>query len=345
VSELTLAGDKTSVPGTHVIHFIGEQPCHMDGSEIDQIKNQANDQTLAEGLVINRSFSNKPEGGYTDYYAKITRYVEILSAPAQALDRSVTAKTFKVIEAAEGESVFNYIDTNSSRAEIFQISEKLRNQKIAIIGVGGTGAYVLDLVAKAPAREIHIFDEDRFLQHNAFRAPGAPSLSELKRQPKKVKYFAGIYSKMRKHIYAHDYSINSNNVDELLEMDFVFICIDKGEVKKLIVDKLDMSDIPFIDVGMGIISVNDQLIGILRTTSSTKDKRKHVHEMDRICFSYTDDDDYSTNIQIADLNSLNAAFAVIKWKKLSGYYQDLENEHHSTYTLNVNMLLNEDNDS
>ena len=34
--------------------------------------------------------------------------------------------------------------------------------------------------------------------------------------------------------------------------------------------------------------------------------------------------------------------AVIKWKKLSGFYCDLEREHHSTYTLDGNMLLNED---
>ena len=33
------------------------------------------------------------------------------------------------------------------------------------------------------------------------------------------------------------------------------------------------------------------------------------------------DDDYNRNIQIADLNALNAAFAVIKWKKLFGFYR------------------------
>jgi len=48
------------------------------------------------------------------------------------------------------------------------------------------------------------------------------------------------------------------------------------------------------------------------------------------------------NIQIADLNMLNAAFAVIKWKKLLGFYKDLENEHFSTYTVDGNLLVNED---
>ncbi|WP_318271316.1 ThiF family adenylyltransferase [Sphingobacterium cellulitidis] len=46
---------------------------------------------------------------------------------------------------------------------------KLERQKIAIIGLGGTGAYILDMVAKTPVKEIHLFDGDSFDQHNAFR--------------------------------------------------------------------------------------------------------------------------------------------------------------------------------
>ena len=32
-------------------------------------------------------------------------------------------------------------------------------------------------------------------------------------------------------------------------MDFVFVCLDKGEPKKLIVEKLEEFNIPFVDVG------------------------------------------------------------------------------------------------
>ncbi len=59
--------------------------------------------------------------------------------------------------------------------------------------------------------------------------------------------------------------------------------------------------------------------------------------------SSTDDHGpYDTNIQIADLNALNAALAVIKWKKLCGFYLDLDQEHHSTYTLDGNAMDNEE---
>jgi len=101
----------------------------------------------------------------------------------------VKAQTFRVIESKPEESVFNYIDTNSSRAEVEAISDKLKGRKIGIMGLGGTGSYVLDLVAKTPADEIHLFDGDEFAQHNAFRAPGAPSVDQLRTPPPKVSLF------------------------------------------------------------------------------------------------------------------------------------------------------------
>jgi len=54
------------------------------------------------------------------------------------------------------------------------------------------------------------------------------------------------------------------------------------------------------------------------------------------------DDDYNRNIQIADLNALNAALAVIKWKKVFGVYRDLKSEHQSQFSIDTNLLLNED---
>ena len=36
VSDLILAGDETSAPNNHVAYFIGNHPCHTDGTEINQ---------------------------------------------------------------------------------------------------------------------------------------------------------------------------------------------------------------------------------------------------------------------------------------------------------------------
>ncbi len=75
----------------------------------------------------------------------------------------------------------------------------------------------------------------------------------------------------------------------------------------------------------------------------TPAQRDHVAAKQRIAFSDGDgNNEYDKNIQIADLNALNAALAVIKWKKLFGFYLDLDNEHYTTYTVDGNLLLNED---
>jgi hypothetical protein len=340
VSELNLAGNAIVPPKDHGVHFIGSHPCHKDGSLMTQIQHNSSTRQLADGLVVNHSFSNKPQGGYPDYYQKMTRYVEVISAPARSLDPCVKAQTFRVIESKPEDSVFHYLDTNSVRAEIETISNKLKRRKVGIVGLGGTGSYVLDLLAKTPVDEIHLFDSDEFAQHNAFRAPGAPSVEQLKAPPPKVNYFADIYSKMRREIHPHPVYLNAANVHLLRELNFVFICVDKGSSKKDVVAYLEAKSISFIDVGMGVQVGNDNLLGILRATTSTPTKRDHLKKL--VSFDDGADDEYSTNIQIADLNMLNAALAVIKWKKLCGFYQDLEQEHNCTYSINVNQLLSDE---
>lgn len=344
VSTLNLANDVTVVPDTHAVYFEGEYPCDKDGVRIARIENQSQRKNLGKDLDVDHTFSARPTNApYQDYYAKMTTYVAILSGPAQAIDPNVKVMTFPLITANEDESVFNYIDSASSRAEINVVSAKLELDRIAIIGLGGTGAYVLDFTAKTHVKEIHLFDGDTFLQHNAFRSPGAASGDELEKKPPKTEYFRQMYSKMRRGIFSHPVYMDAANVEQLRGMNFVFLCFDAGKEKELVVGALEKFEIPFVDVGMGVYLTGDSLGGIVKTTTSTPKQRDHVRGKNRISFSAGDgNNEYDRNIQIADLNALNAALAVIKWKKLFGFYHDFENEHHCTYTIDGNKLVNED---
>lgn len=343
VSDLTMAGNLTSRPGSHVAMFIGEHPCNKDGSEIQQIKHNSSHMPLAPDVVAQHSFSNKPPQGYADYYEKMARYIEIISAPAKSLQPYVTARTYRVIEAAPEDGAFNYVDTASSRAGIGAITAKIAMRRVAIVGLGGTGSYVLDLVAKTPVGEIHLYDGDLFLQHNAFRAPGAASIEQLQGRPSKVVYHQANYAKMHRGIVPHQEYIDEDNVVQLQGFDFVFICMDTGPAKKLIIDTLHAAGTPFIDTGMGVQMLEDslQLWAICRVTTSTSAKRDHIAR--RVSYAQpAEDGDYERNIQIADLNALTAAMAVIRWKKFCGFYQDLEGEHDSTYTTNCNLLTGDE---
>lgn len=340
ISTLALNNDITIRPDTHVINFMGEHPCNKDGTIITAIQHSSPNQPIGDGLIMNFLFSNKPPTGYSNYYDKVTRYVEIISSPAISMNPSVTAKTFAVIKETIEEGVFQYLDTNSSRANIYQFHAKFKGQRVGIIGLGGTGSYILDLVAKTPVDEIHLFDGDVFLQHNSFRSPGATSIETLDKKLAKVDYYTSVYSLMHNGIKPHALYLMEDNLHLLNGLTYVFLCIDRNAVKGKILTHLRQQGIAFLDTGLGVNIAEENLVGTVRLTIGTPSKLDHLPL--RIGTEDLEENEYSTNIQIADLNALNAALAVIKWKKLIGFYQDLKEEYHSTYTINTAQLLNED---
>ena len=341
VSELTFgAGNITTKPGTHVAQFIGEHPCHKNGAKIAQIANQSNSQTLAPGVTIDHTFSSKPKGGYSNYYDKIKTYYDIVSGPAYSLEPDLKLPEPIVLANADSESVFRYVDSASTRAGIVMANQKLKLGSVAIVGLGGTGSYVLDHLTKTPVNKIHLFDGKVFEQHSAFRAPGAASPEDLRKRWKKVDYYAEIYSRMRTGIVPHPDFVTEANVQELSQFDFVFVCVDNGAARKLILESLGQTDVPFIDVGMGLYFENDAIGGIVRVTASTAETRDEAARFLPVS-DMGEDPAYSTNIQTSELNALNAVHAVIKWKKLVGFYHDFDKEVSMNYTIDGNTINNE----
>ena len=333
VSTLAMAGEKVTYrneSNNHVVYFQGDMPYRANGVPLDAIVNSAHNSSLA-GISVNWMFSSKPKGGYKDYYDKFTNYIRILSAEAQRIDPGVTAKTFRRVVTDE-RSVFCYEDTNASRGAITDVSSKLRNQKIGIIGLGGTGSYILDQVAKTPVDEIHLYDGDIFCQHNAFRAPGAPDVGVFEKQPYKTDYFAQLYSRMHKGICSHPSVVTSANIAELLNLDFVFLAMDSGENKRVIIEYLTDHHIRFIDTGIDVTRAGGALLGMTRDTVCRSDELQDVTRY--ISFAESDKDLYAGNVQIADLNALGAIVAVIEWKKLFGFYADNANKCNCVYTTN-----------
>jgi hypothetical protein len=335
ISELTTNGTSTVAPGTHEIWFAGSIPCDKDGQELPFI-NQRTNHSFSSVVAVCYFSAKPPAGPYPNYYEKVTNYVRLLSAQARAIDPAATAQIYPPHDTGEEESVFRYLDAASSRAGISAVTAKLTLPKVAIIGLGGTGSYILDLIAKTPIAEIHLYDDDVLLAHNAFRTPGAASLSELQPIPKKVDYLFEKYDAIRRHIYPHPTRVDSSNIQDLRGMSFVFIAIDAGPPKQLIVEKLQELGVPFVDTGMGVYRRDDSLGGIVRVTTSADEHTDHIAR--RVSFGAEGENEYEWNIQTADLNMLNAAMAVVKWKKLCGYYFDRKREYHSSYTIGSNRI-------
>lgn len=340
VSELTTATpDVLARPSTHQVHFIGEHPCKADGTDLIQIRCQSGEFKLAEGITAHHWFSNKPRRGhYESYYEKITSYVRVISSQARAIDSSVDARTFRSREPVEEDSVFLYQDTASSRAGIQRLAARFRHLRVAFVGLGGTGSYALDLVAKTHVVEIHLFDADLLRPHNAFRFPGAISREILDRGISKVRYLSEYYSTMRRGVVPHEVMIHEDNVKDLAGFDYVFLCVDRSEVRQLVLHALAHTDVKVIDVGMGLNLSDDQesIWGTCRVTTSTPTTRDIA--LARVPKADRNEELYASNIQVADFNCLNAALAVAKWKRMCGFYLDDHGEYETTFSVNLNQL-------
>ena len=240
------------------------------------------------------------------------------------------------------DSPFLFADTASARQGTTDLAVKLKDEKVAIVGVGGTGSYVLDFVAKTWVKEIHLFDGDEFLQHNAFRAPGAFVREELVEAPNKAVFHERRYSQMHRCVLAYPVQVDDTNVHQLGDYDTVFLCVDGGSVKAKILETCISRGVLVIDCGMGVKRTqgNRLLIGTIRVTTCMQDDNDHVNQCIDLSATDDPDDEYERNAQMAELNALNAALAVIKWKKIRGIYSDRGCELHSLYILDGNRLIN-----
>ena len=195
---------------------------------------------------------------------------------------------------------------------------KFKDDVIAIIGLGGTGAYLLDFLAKTHVREIRAFDLDPFHVHNAYRSPGRLEPSELG-EPK-AEVYGCRYGNFREGLSVTPTFIDASCHDEVDGVTFAFVCVDKGSSRAGIFDLLISKGIPFIDVGMGLNRKRGPINGLLRTTYYSAEHGQEAREKALAPLSDDPGDIYRTNIQISELNALNACLAVIRFKQLRGFY-------------------------
>jgi len=316
----------------HQVAFTGTAPYGLNGAPIPNLGDTPHTITLSDAapVVVQRQFSNKPTNGYLDFFDKIERYVTIISGPA--IERyGVTPYTFRSYEPVPDTSVFKIRDTLTTLAEIGDLAANIKDEVVAIIGLGGTGGYVLDFMVKSPVREIRAFDADDYHVHNAFRSPGRLSLDELGKT--KADVHAARYENFRHGLTLETKFIDESSDAELTGVTFAFVCVDKGSSRAKIIDLLIARGIPFIDVGMGLNRKRGPIAGSLRATYFAADKGAEVRDQQLVPTHDTKDEIYKTNIQIAELNALNAGLAVLLYKKQRGFYVDDDPFYHLLFEL------------
>lgn len=329
----------------HQIFFAGSIPYGMNGEPIPNLGGGETQFPLNEGckdFTVQRTFSNKPRSGaFPDFFAKIESYVTIISGPAIEL-HGANPYTHRVVMDSVSDSVFRFHDTLTSRAEITDLAANFRDDIIAVIGLGGTGSYLLDFIVKTPVREIRAFDVDPYHVHNAFRSPGRLDPAELGKS--KAEVYRGRYDNFRQGLVVEPKFIDATCPDDLNGVTFAFVCVDNGSSRAGIFDLLLEKKIPFIDVGMGLNRKKGAINGMVRATYFSAEHGQETREKNFAELSDHPDDIYRTNIQIGELNAFNAALAVIMFKQLRGFYFANPSYYHLLFEIADLKIVGESNE-
>lgn len=305
-------------PKTHQVWFRGEVPFDANGLPL-RISAVSNSVVITEQFACLLSFSLKIDGRpYNTFAEKINTYLEVLTAPARKKFNAIPQSDIQR-RVSQVDSPLRYPDTMSARDGVNDLTHRLLGKRIGIVGLGGTGSYILDFLAKTHVRLIRLYDDDIVHVHTLFRVPGA--IGDKRLGLKKVDVLYDIYSDFHSAIEAHPERISSDNVAVLDELDFVFIAVDDGPSRDLIGRHLAEAQVPFVDVGMGLYRTATGLNGMLRIAGGNTADGPKLFGTEYFPAANPADNEYRRQPQIGELNALNAALAVIRFKQAMGVFE------------------------
>jgi Domain of unknown function (DUF6791)/ThiF family len=312
-------------PKSHQVWFCGSRP-HNDLGQRLSLSPREHKVTIVADFITDYSFSLKllDDSGkkrkYLSFEEKIQTYLDMITSPAIATFPKEISIQNNIRETREQDSPLRIPDTLSSRYHINDVSSLLKNKTVAIIGLGGTGSYVLDMIARTHLKKIALFDDDKVHVHTIFRMPGFINAPEKS----KVEALACQYGLWHLGIVPIAERITEDNIEQLREFDFVFVTVDDGPSRLLILTWLTENEIPFVDCGMGLNRSAGGLNGAVRITGVDQSAFKRTVNTPYLPTGKNKDDEYRTFAQMAEFNALNACLAVIRFKQHFKLYERSE---------------------
>ena len=322
-------------PTNHQMYWIGLQPYDHE-RRILFGGNGACSTPLFDGKKASFYWSWKPlddngnKRDYHDLYEKFVEYITYVAGPAEGQNPEFKITPFEGALQTGPDCPFPFEDMNSARANLRELDKLLENDCLAIIGAGGTGSYIFDLVSKTRVKKIKLFDFDVFDLHNSFRIPGATDREEFGQA--KVDVIEQRYRGWHSGTEVFEAKLNEDSAAFLKDVSFAFLAVDKIDPRREIAKLLLSMNIPFVVVGMGIHHGSPGLTGIVDTTLIDQETAPAIFE--EIAGAQMADipDEYQKNIQTVELNAFNAAMAVFMYKQYRGYYASSRLVYQASFT-------------
>lgn len=313
-------------PKDHQAWFRGGRPHDQSGRQL-RLGGGPGKVKIADNFETDWSFSYKllDAAGqmrtYNSFEEKVRTYLDTITGPAMSAFPQATPLRAIEVRAAEQGTPLRFPDTLSARYHMNDVSRLLEGRKVAIIGLGGTGSYILDFVARTHLAEIALFDDDKVHVHTIFRFPGfIPRAIGLL----KVEALGQQYGHWHGNITPVPERITQANIDGLASFDFVFLALDHGPSRIFIADWLSSRGVPFVDCGMGLNRAPVGLNGVVRITGVDRSAYDATARSAFLPGGDAAGGEYRRQGQIAELNALNAALAVIRFKQHFEIYDRLD---------------------
>ena len=296
---------------------------------------------IGEGITVYQQWSRKLRSdgvsrAYVSYEEKVLTYVHEVADHAEGKRPGVRAVLTGLApdDVRMATSQFAYVDPNPYRNGTRGIEQKIEDEIVAVIGVGGTGSFLVDILTKTNIQEVHLYDDDIVDVPNAFRIAGAVRVGELGGATYKVDWHRSRYSEVRiRGLHVYKQRITEENIDCLERCTTVFIAVDDLLVRRRLQDACTRLGKHHVAVGIGLEiegEHNDQIGGMIKVETNYAPGEHQLERTNETQQPHDGVEVYDSNIQTAETNMLGAALAIVEWKATKGFYRSDRDQMHDT---------------
>ena len=206
-----------------------------------------------------------------------------------------------------------------SREEVEWL-DLVRGDKITIVGLGGVGSWIADLLTKADVSELHAWDDDLIEDKNILRMPGAINPDWIGKP--KATWLEETYQQIHPRIFGHQENVREENVDKVLRnTTFGFVAVDNDDGRTIACNALANVGVPFVDVGLSLDRRDGQVTASLRVTTAYPHHETWRGAIPKV--GRAGQEVYG-RLELSDISAMAAGWAVQSWRKMRGQMAQTE---------------------
>ena len=212
----------------------------------------------------------------------------------------------------------------------------LAQECVAIVGLGGVGAWIADFVVKADSREVHGWDYDCIEPKNILRMPGGLDPNVWIGRPK-AEWFQETYSLIHKSVHGDNVKVLREGVQEVVEgTTFAFVAVDDSEDRMMVCDGLANAGIPFVVAGLSLVRKDKRVKVSMRIVTAHVGVSSWREAIPQV--GQAGQDDYGS-LDLPDVYSMAAGWAIQSWRKMRGQFWQEKREECLDYSASDQCLI------